>query len=60
MLDVLDSLDDVCEKIRIKEGIHPDQQMLLLNGIKLMDGTVEDLNIQEGAIVFLILRNRGG
>jgi hypothetical protein len=60
LLDVQDSLDDVREKIRVKEGIHPDQQVLLFNGIKLMDGTVEELSIQEGAVLFLTLRNRGG
>jgi hypothetical protein len=59
-LDVQDTLDDVREKIRVKEGIHPDQQVLLFNGIKLMDGTVEELRIQEGAVLFLTLRNRGG
>jgi hypothetical protein len=60
LLDVQDTLDDVREKIRVKEGIHPDQQVLLFNGIKLMDGTVEELCIQEGAVLFLTLRNRGG
>jgi hypothetical protein len=60
LLDVQDSLDDVREKILVKEGIHPDQQVLLFNGIKLMDGTVEELSIQEGAVLFLTLRNRGG
>jgi hypothetical protein len=39
---------------------HPDQQVLLFNGTKLMDGTVEELYIQEGAVLFLTLRNRGG
>ena len=39
---------DVSEKIRIKEGINPDQQVLLFNGLKLeMGSTVEDYNIQE-------------
>jgi hypothetical protein len=60
LLDVQDTLDDVREKIRVKEGIHPDQQVLLFNGTKLMDGTVEELCIQEGAVLFLTLRNRGG
>lgn len=60
LLDVQDTLDNVRDKIRVKEGIHPDQQVLLFNGIKLMDGTVEELCIQEGAVLFLTLRNRGG
>jgi hypothetical protein len=60
LLDVQDSLDDIREKIRVKEGIHPDQQVLLFNGIKLMDATVEELSIEEGAVLFLTLMNRGG
>ena len=55
-----DSLDDVREKIRMKEGISPDQQVLMLNGIKLLDGTVEELGIIESATLFLTLRNWGG
>jgi hypothetical protein len=60
LLDVQDSLDDIREKIRVKEGIHPDQQVLLFNGIKLMDATVEELSIEDGAVLFLTLMNRGG
>jgi hypothetical protein len=59
-LDLQDTLDDIREKIRVKEGIHPDQQVLLMNGIKLMDWTVQELHIEEGAVLFLTLRNRGG
>lgn len=55
-----DSLDDVREKIKMKEGISPDQQVLMLNGIKLLDGTVEELGIIESATLFLTLRNWGG
>ena len=55
-----DSLDDIREKIRMKEGINPDQQVLMLNGTKLIDGTVEELGISETSILYLTLRNRGG
>lgn len=55
-----DNLLDIKKKIQIKEGIHPDQQILLLNGRRLQDGTVRELHIQEGACLFLTLRNRGG
>ena len=56
-----DSMIDVSEKIRIKEGINPEQQNLLFNGLKLeMGATVDDYNIQEHATLFLTLRNVGG
>ena len=55
-----DTLDHVREKIQMKEGISPDQQVLMLNGIKLLDGTVDDLGIIESATLFLTLRNWGG
>jgi hypothetical protein len=55
-----DRLSDVREKIKMKEGISPDQQVLMFNGIKLMDGIVEELGIIESATLFLILRNWGG
>ena len=58
---VHDSLDDIREKIRSKEGIHPDQQVLLYNGIKLPDGiTAHEMLLHEGSTLFLTLRNRGG
>ena len=57
-----DRLEDIKEKIRLKEGIHPDQQDLLFNGINWMDldDTVKDKFIKNGDILFLVLRNRGG
>jgi Ubiquitin family len=54
------TLLDVKKKIQAKEGIHPDQQILLWNGERLMDGSLKDLKIHEGAMFFLTLRNRGG
>lgn len=55
-----DTLLDIKKKIQNKEGIHPDQQILFLNGIRLRDGTTKELHIQDGARLFLTLRNRGG
>ena len=56
-----DTLEEVSYKIQMKEGIIPDQQLLLFKGIKLdMCDTVDDYNIQEGSTIFLTLRNRGG
>ena len=56
-----DHLVDIKKKIQIKEGTHPDQQILLLNGIRLKDGLpASDLHIENGACLFLTLRNRGG
>jgi hypothetical protein len=55
-----DNLLDIKKKIQSKEGIHPDQQILLLNGIRLKDGIARDLHIEDGACLFLTLRNRGG
>jgi Ubiquitin family len=57
------TLLDIKKKIQAKEGIHPDQQILLLNGERLKDGrTLSQCNVQihEGAKLFLTLRNRGG
>jgi hypothetical protein len=56
-----DTLEEVTEKIQMKEGISPDQQILLFNGRKLqLDATLDDYHIQEYATLFLTLRNRGG
>ncbi|CAB9499263.1 Polyubiquitin (Fragment) [Seminavis robusta] len=56
-----DTLDDVREKVAMKEDISPDQQVLMFNGIKLMDGdNLEDLGIIQAATLFLTLRNWGG
>jgi len=60
-VDPDDTLDDVREKIKMKEGISPDQQVLMLNGIKLNDGvSVDELGIIESVTLFLTLRNWGG
>jgi hypothetical protein len=45
----------------MKEGISPDLQVLMFNGVKLMNsGNLEELGIIESATLFLTLRNWGG
>ena len=55
-----DDLEDIQEKIKMKEGLNPDQQVLMLNGIKLLEGTVEELGLTETSTLFLTMRNLGG
>ena len=56
-----DHIQDVMEKIKAKEGINPDQQLLLYAGQKLhTDVAVEDYMIQEHSKLFLTLRGLGG
>jgi hypothetical protein len=56
-----DTVEELHEKIRMKEGINPDQLILHFSGRKLHeDATIDDYLIQEHATLFLTLRNRGG
>ena len=56
-----DTTFDIKKKIQAKEGIHPDQQILLLNGVRLHEfSNIRHLRLEENALFFLTLRNRGG
>jgi hypothetical protein len=56
-----DTIEEVSEKIKMKEGINPDQQTLLFNGLRLYeDATVDEYHIYEGSKLFLTVRGLGG
>lgn len=57
MVKSFDSIEQVKNMIKVKEGIPSDQQHLLFHGHKLSDGcTVMDYNIVEGSTLHLVLR----
>ena len=59
-VDPDETIDNVRKMIQAKEGIPPNQQVLVSMGSPVHSGTLRDNNIQKDGTIFLAIRLHGG